>query len=113
MGAFGLDLGEVESMVVEGSSPELAVDTFYSAGFSVYPNPVVDGKFTIELRNVPAGNYIAKLLNSNGQIVLTENVNMAAGVASQKKAVTIHLPKGNYFLVVTGNTSSYTYKLII
>lgn len=42
---------------------------------NVYPNPVTDGVTSLQLNNMPKGNYQVQLVNISGQVVYSNNFN--------------------------------------
>jgi len=79
----------------------------------VYPNPVVNRQFVIQLRNQQRGNYLLKLFNNSGQEVYQTNWQFAGGSASR----TIELPSGiipgMYHVQLSANESMLQSKIII
>lgn len=69
-------------------------------GITIFPNPVRDGIMNVQMNGMPAGNYIARLMNNSGQVVFTKSI------THQKTAVVemLHVPgkiaKGIYQLEI-------------
>lgn len=59
-------------------------------GISVFPNPVTNGTINLQMNNMPQGIYNVRVFNSMGQVILTRQINHAAGSSSE----TIQLGKG-------------------
>ena len=65
---------------------------------TVYPNPVTGNTFTLQLINVPAGNYTIILTNSFGQVVYTSAISYPGGSGSQLININTRLAPGLYML---------------
>lgn len=70
-----------------------------NSGIAVYPNPVSNGVINLQLKNKPAGKYGIRLINSNGQTVITKTIQHAAG-SSKEPVYYDQLNKGIYQLEV-------------
>lgn len=80
---------------------------------AVYPNPVKDGIINLQMLNQPEGVYGIKLINNEGQVVLSKNVNHAAGNNTELIRISKGIAKGIYTLqVTTPKEGSITTKLI-
>jgi hypothetical protein len=44
------------------------------SGMAIYPNPVIDGSIGLQMNNMPIGEYGIKIMNSSGQVMLTETI---------------------------------------
>lgn len=87
----------------------MSVDEFASNdGVSVYPNPAVDGKFTISF---PASFDGAKLsvFNTSGQAVY----NTAVGTESAEVSANSSLGSGVYFVQLTKSGNTVTKKVLV
>lgn len=73
----------------------------------MYPNPVDQGEFNIEL---PANDYVARieLINSAGQVVYSTTSNSSNSVLNVSG-----LPKGIYFVRVIANSGAASSKVVI
>ncbi|CAN5379155.1 hypothetical protein BH11BAC3_BH11BAC3_02070 [soil metagenome] len=65
----------------------------------IYPNPVTGGTVHLQINNLPAGIYLAKLVNSAGQVVAIKSITHAAGNSSETLNLG-NLAKGMYLLKV-------------
>lgn len=79
---------------------------------SVSPNPVVDGKFSLQVSSETTGNVAVKMMDVTGRVVLTDVMNLTVGENS-KQINASHLPKGMYMIVVSIADKSKTIRLII
>ncbi len=71
-----------------------------TSAFTVYPNPVLNNLF-VNLRHATAGKAIISVLNTNGQRVLWQNENLAAGLNSFSVEGVEKLSKGIYILNIS------------
>jgi len=78
----------------------------------IYPNPVTNGFFYLQMSNMPQGNYIVRLVNSLGQIVMTKQTNFSGN--STETIMLGERIKGVYYLELTkpDNTMS-SHKIIV
>jgi len=68
---------------------------------TIYPNPVVDGVISVQLNNMPAGNYTVNLFNNLGQEVLDKIIQHTEGSSTELINIDKKLTHGIYQLVVT------------
>ncbi|MBN1116432.1 MAG: T9SS type A sorting domain-containing protein, partial [Bacteroidales bacterium] len=55
-------------------------ETELSESISVYPNPVTGGQLNIHCSEAAAGNQLLQLLNTSGQLVFSQEININTGV---------------------------------
>lgn len=79
-------------------------------GFFVYPNPT-NGEVNIYGSNVDNGFYSIKILNTLGEIVHTENVQITSNNLNKKISIE-QLPMGMYFISIEGNGIPYPFKIL-
>ncbi len=70
------------------------------AGFSVFPNPVMDKTMHIRYKDLPAGTYRLKLSNKNGQVVYAGNMQVNASNLQQTITLGNSVAAGSYQLVL-------------
>ncbi|MGE5448661.1 MAG: T9SS type A sorting domain-containing protein [Bacteroidales bacterium] len=98
--------GLVEPLAATGLMPKPKDNTGFSILKKVYPNPVQNGLFNIELADYR--NVILQLTNSNGQVLITKR--------ATAKATSIRLnalSKGNYLVSAFKDGKVESQKLII
>lgn len=79
-----------------------------------YPNPVTDGRLTVQLNNDKAGQFILNLYSADGKIVFTDYINHAGGFAAYNISLPASLAKGVYVLKIKGRDNAvYDVKNII
>lgn len=66
---------------------------------NIYPNPVRNGNFQVEINNLVAGKYTISLFNLAGQVILNKYVDHSGGTLIQK-ITEVDFPSGLYQLVV-------------
>jgi hypothetical protein len=60
------------------------------SSINIFPNPVTQHAFTLQLSNIAAGKYSLLIYNTLGQLLLKQEIDHAGGSASQ----TVYLPAG-------------------
>jgi hypothetical protein len=71
-----------------------------NSGIAIYPNPVTNGTVNLQLTNMPQGAYEAKLMNLNGQVLVTKTINHAGGSATQTIQLNNSVAKGIFTLEI-------------
>ena len=79
---------------------------------SIYPNPVSNSKFNLQMSNMEKGTYTVRVLNNLGQEMMNSTINNEGGTAF-KTIATKGLTAGVYTVQVVGKTGSYTTELIV
>jgi hypothetical protein len=72
-----------------------------AGGIRIYPNPVTDGIIGAEFKNMAAGIYTIRLLNSQGQTILNKTVNHAPGTSMEYIQPLYKMLSGIYQLEIT------------
>ncbi|MDQ2751853.1 MAG: T9SS type A sorting domain-containing protein, partial [Bacteroidota bacterium] len=86
---------------------------------TLYPNPVSrkEGKATLSLKNVQAGDYLMSVYSSTGQNLLEKKITVAAGTRAQNESVPLpqQLAQGNYQLQLSTSSGTivFTSKFIV
>ncbi len=83
-----------------------------SSNISIYPNPVTNRQFNLQMSNVPVGNYYLSIHNSIGQIIFSKQINVSIGSSSQIINLPSSVARGAYYFQITGN-EMMTEKIII
>jgi len=83
-------------------------------GISVYPNPVTNGSVNVSFADQPEGKYQVQLLDLNGKLISTQEVN----IAGKYQVHNLNIPdvaKGNYLIKVVSelNKVSVTSKILV
>jgi hypothetical protein len=68
------------------------------SGFAVYPNPVVGSQIGLQVSNIPAGRFAARLYNASGQLMLDQVITHPGGNANYTVAAPNYLAPGTYQL---------------
>lgn len=68
------------------------------SGFAVYPNPVRGTQIGLQVSNVPAGRFAARLYNASGQLMLDQVITHPGGNANYTVASPNYLAPGTYQL---------------
>jgi hypothetical protein len=73
-----------------------------TSSINIYPNPVTNHMFVLQMNNLSTGNYTLLIYNTIGQLILNQVINHTGGSSSQ----TIQLPggtaRGEYALKLLG-----------
>lgn len=72
-----------------------------AAEIKVYPNPAVDAKVSIELNNLPAGIYYARLFNPLGQVIVSQKIIHPTGSSTETIQWSHSTARGIYQLEIT------------
>jgi YVTN family beta-propeller protein len=115
--AAGMNFYRIKSVELSGSINYSQVLRLTIGGSSiqtyVYPNPVREGSFTLQLNNEAKGLYTIDVVNMSGQRVYRSQVSYSGGSTAQ----TVNLPqavsRGFYQVVVTNGTTRKVLKLIV
>ena len=84
-----------------------------TSGITVYPNPVEGNNFSISFTNMEKGAYQLSLINNQGQILLSRQVEHEGGSAAKSIELNQFLAQGIYYLRISkGNVELLTQKLI-
>jgi len=84
-----------------------------AAGIRIYPNPVTNGVIGTEFKNMAAGMYQVRLLNAQGQTILTKKINLTTGGSMEYINAGNQLFPGIYQLeVISPDNETTTVKMI-
>jgi hypothetical protein len=84
-------------------SDVMKVFTGSSSGtLKVFPNPIVGNLINLELANLPADNYLIRVRNNFGQVVISKKIEYAGGTINQTLSIPPNMPHGIYQLEVLG-----------
>ncbi|KAA3642577.1 MAG: T9SS C-terminal target domain-containing protein [Bacteroidetes bacterium] len=118
---FGYNYYRLKQVDFDGKSKTYNSKVVYfneiqGGGFiNVFPNPVRNGALYLELKSPKAGSYLIDLVESNGKLILTKEVE----IGGRQKLVRMELlqglriAKGVYYLKVKNNSSINNYKIIV
>jgi hypothetical protein len=73
---------------------------------NVFPNPIVDRTFSLQLNNKEKGTYSVRLLSNAGQVFYSKTILHQGGSATQTLQLENALPKGVYTLEVIGENKA-------
>ncbi|MFT3678869.1 MAG: fibronectin type III domain-containing protein [Ferruginibacter sp.] len=82
-------------------------------GFAVYPNPVKNGHINLQLKNQPGGVYIIRLMNTEGQVLLSRKAIHAGGSRAEILNLPPAISKGTYHLEIQTPANKTEMKKII
>ena len=72
----------------------------------IFPNPVHSGVVSLQLNNMPQGNYVVKLISTAGQQIIKTSFNSPNGNISQNISFNKDINKGVYQLEVIAPDNS-------
>lgn len=78
----------------------------------IYPNPLADEAFHVQLDNLPKGIYTLELINDAGQKVEKYKLENSGTSAAQTIFMQRHLRPGTYKAVLTGKEKAFAQSLI-
>ena len=85
---------------------------FVKGTISIYPNPVTNSKFNLQMSNMEKGTYTVNVINNLGQVVLNSTISNESG-ESLKTIASKGLTTGVYTVQVIGKSGSYNTELIV
>ena len=77
---------------------------------AVYPNPITEKTFNLQLMNVAGGKYTVTLVNNLGQILVATTIKHTTGTSTETVRMDKVLPSGIYTLVVKSNEGAQIYQ---
>jgi hypothetical protein len=78
---------------------------------TVYPNPIKGSIAQLQLNELAAGNYTIRLMDMQGKLVQTQNIQHQGGTTSRSLGLG-NVAAGNYQLVVEGKGFTHTISVI-
>ena len=85
---------------------------FVKGTISIYPNPVTNSKFNLQMSNMEKGTYTVNVINNLGQVVLNSTISNESD-ESLKTIASKGLTAGVYTVQVIGKSGSYNSELIV
>lgn len=73
------------------------------AGVDIFPNPVTEKTFTLQLKDLPAGVYTVKVLDGHGKQIMQRTVNSSGKLYNQQLGLPAVTTSGIYLLQVINN----------
>jgi hypothetical protein len=67
---------------------------------TVYPNPVRNGYVSFQSSDLAKGNYLVRVINTNGVVLTTRQFNHSGGALTQTFQLPSTLPAGMYTMQV-------------
>jgi hypothetical protein len=81
-------------------------------GLHLFPNPVVNQRMTLRVNDLTAGRYKLSIVNSVGQEVHRESINISSGIFSRDMD-THDLKPGHYILLLTNGSTRQVRKFTV
>lgn len=85
---------------------------FNSQSISLYPNPTLGNKTTLDLKNMPDGDYILEIVNLIGQILYTKSINYTKNYSLGLELDISSFKGGVYYIRVRNATAQGKTKLV-
>ena len=82
-------------------------------GISVYPNPVTNKMLTLQFNDMVKGIYQLRLINTVGQVVMTQQVSHNGGSSTQMIGLDKNATNGNYRLEIIKPDNSRVMKALV
>ncbi|MEO8771454.1 MAG: T9SS type A sorting domain-containing protein [Ferruginibacter sp.] len=79
----------------------------------VFPNPVTNGEFFVELNNKISGTYNIQVVNSTGQVILKQRVSQAENNKTIKVNLGNAIASGIYHVIISDEKGNKTTRHII
>ena len=83
------------------------------ATVTIYPNPVLNKIFNVQLSNMPAGDYKVIMYNSIGQQVMLKTITHIGGSVTQSFKLSSTITAGSYFVKVFNESTNVVVTLIV
>lgn len=83
------------------------------AVFTLYPNPVVNSEFSVDLLLAKADHVTVKIISLDGRVLQTETGNWSQGKVTKKIALHKNIPSGVYLVNITGTGLNEVSKLLV
>ena len=97
---------------IEAAAAEIVLSNKPASIVKVFPNPVIDNDFNIQLTNLLKGIYVASLTNLAGQIVFSTSLKHEGESANYKINIDQPIPPGICVLNIKGAGISFNQKVI-
>lgn len=89
-------LAEIKAMLQQNTKPSSASDVVNEVKASIYPNPIANGTFTIEVFSRKEGTAKVSITDMQGNVVLSENFATCANCTNQFSMNASSLSNGMY-----------------
>ncbi|MEP6514329.1 MAG: T9SS type A sorting domain-containing protein, partial [Parafilimonas sp.] len=83
------------------------------AAITIYPNPVSNGRFTLQMTNMAAAKYNLLIYDAKGRLVFSKTIEHTGGSASQSIDLPAGIAAGVYQVNVISNNYNSIKKLVI
>jgi len=90
----------------------IVTPVYVKGSVAIYPNPVSNNKFNLQMCNLEKGTYTVSVINSLGQEVWNSTIDHLEG-ASLEAITTKQLTAGVYTLHILGKNNSYNTEMIV
>jgi hypothetical protein len=77
------------------------------SSLNIFPNPVTNHVFVLQLNNIPAGKYPISIYNTTGQQIFNTEIDHIGGSVSQTISLPATIAKGEYYLKMNGSNVDF------
>lgn len=84
-----------------------------SISVRLYPNPVHNGSFALQLNNLPKERYTVSLYDAAGQLVMQQVIQHPGGTATALMKLSSAVTKGVYAVAVKGKDLAFNERIIV
>lgn len=99
--------------IVFGKTDLQQITPVTNSGINIFPNPVTGQQINLQLSGIEKGSYTLRLINSQGQKVLSQVIIYNGTSAKIIVSLNKKFPAGIYYLQLTGFEKSYNKNILI
>ncbi len=81
--------------------------------FMIYPNPLTANHRTLTISGIKPGAYFLQVVNATGQLVYQKSINSQGNFNTQLLDLPLHIKKGYYNVIVTGDSYRQSKSFIV
>lgn len=104
---------ELNNTIFYSSIVKLISNSSNKAGLAIYPNPITNGQFNLQLNNLKVDDYQVRIVNSSGQVVYTNLIKHSGGTATRSIDLPTGAKAGIYYLQLTGTAEALQTKILV
>ena len=80
---------------------------------TVYPNPVINKNFTLQLINLKKGKYNVSITDNLGNTILNTTLIHDGAISTHKIELPFNIAKGVYYLKISNDSNFYKRQLLV
>ena len=105
---YRIKSNETNGNIKYSSITKVGAVTDINAGFSIYPNPVIEGKLNIRFTNQVSGIYVINVWDNKGQLIHREKINVNDLHSLKTVSLNPAVAAGSYRVTLTDNAGNKT-----